>query len=395
MVTLIEEQKYLRNLPLLHFTSSLYPEVDLSKIYIICAQHLASTTYSLFHLLIQLGLKPENLSVIGKCYSTDPQVFRQMKALGIDVCESSHAFNSHTSFDKQYRANIKKFVADRAQKLKSKQFNKIIILDDGGELIPVASRLIGKNSDAIGIEQTSSGYHKLKKNIPDLPIINVARSPAKLNYESPIIAELVLNTLLKHIKDLNLKPGKALIIGNGPIGAHIKEALKRTHKVYIYDQQTTKTDIKKSELDGSLKEFDLIIGCTGKPILSTKQQKLLKKNTVLVSASSSDREFNAVDLRKNAPKVSNCHKNLFIDGKWLINCGFPINFSEHYRDIDCDELQLTRSLLLSSILQAVTETDFPKKGFVPLDLEVQRDIVKKFSSIFSNKEQKEKVALAI
>ncbi len=394
MVTLIEEKKYLRKLPLLDFTASLYPGVDLQNVYILCAQHLASTTYSLFHQLLQLGLKPENLSVIGKCYSTDPQVFIQMRALGIDVCESSQHFDSHTPFDKQYRANIKKFVVKRVRKIKTNQFDKIIILDDGGELIPIAHSLLGKGDSVVGIEQTSSGYNKLKKKKPELSIINVARSPAKLNYESPIIAELVLTTLLKQIKQLNLNPGKALIIGNGPIGSHIRDVLEATHEVTIYDQLASKTEIKKSDFLRSLKNFDLIIGCTGKPILSSKQHKLLKKGAVLVSASSSDREFNAVDLRKKVPPINDCHQNLHIKGTWLINCGFPINFSSNFRAIDCDELQLTRALLLTAILQAVTQTDLPQ-GFVPLDLEVQRDVVKKFSSLFLRKGQKEKVAVAV
>ncbi len=117
-----------------------------------------------------------------------------MQKLGIDVCPSSLSFNSHIPFDQQYRFNIKKFVSQRTLKLKNNQFKKIIILDDGGELIPEVDSVLGKENRAIGIEQTSSGYHKLKNKILNLPIINVARSPAKLNYESPIIASLVVNT---------------------------------------------------------------------------------------------------------------------------------------------------------------------------------------------------------
>ncbi|MDN3507097.1 MAG: hypothetical protein P0S96_07705 [Simkaniaceae bacterium] len=388
-------QKYLRELPLLDFTADLYPDTNLENVYIICAQHLVSTTYSLFNTLIQLGLKPSNLAAIGKCYSTDPEAFNEMDRLGIDVCASSLSFDSHASFDQQYRSNIKKFIQKRVLKLRSKGFKKIIALDDGGELLAQVDSVLEKSKKVIGIEQTSSGYHKIKKKNLHFPIINVARSPAKLNYESPIIAELVLTTLLDNLKQLELQPGQALIIGNGPIGSHIREALEHTHEVFIYDKIASKSDIEEKEFEKSLKKFDLIIGCTGTPVLTPNQFKLLKKNAILVSTSSSDREFSADKLRKTIALVNDCHQNLHIDNKWLINCGFPINFSPNYRSIDCEKLQLTRSLLLSAILQAVDDVDTSEKRFIPLDLENQREILEKYFLLFAKEKPKEKIALAI
>ena len=388
-------QLYLRNLPLLEFTSSLYPTTSLADTYIICAQHLVSTTYSLFYMLLQLGLKASNLSVIGKCYSTDPQAFSQIKTLGIDVCESSLKFNSHTSFDKYYRSHIKKFVMERIEKLKSSHCKKIIILDDGGELISEIAPILEKNCKIIGIEQTSSGYHKLSESKLNLPIINVARSPAKLNYETPIITKLILNTLTKSLKDLDLTPGKALIIGNGVIGSHIRTVLKETHEISTFDEVPTKSTIKKSKLKKSLGNFDLIIGCTGRSAFKANDFALLKKNAILVSVSSSDREFDAVNLRKKLPVEYDCHQNLAIDGKWLINCGFPVNFSSNYREIDCDGLQLTRSLILSAVLQAANDTNMKQNGFVSLDLENQRDIIREFLTYSTSKQYKEKPLLMV
>ncbi len=178
-----ENKKFLRKLPLLDFTATLYPGTVLSEVYIICAQHLVSTTYSLFHALFKLGLKPSNLSAIGKCYSTDPQAYREMKKMGIDVCPSSLIFDSHRPFDKQYRENIKAFIDQRLKSLTNTNYKKIIILDDGGELISAVNTALRGSTTIIGIEQTSSGFHKLKHKNIRFPIINVARSPAKLNYE--------------------------------------------------------------------------------------------------------------------------------------------------------------------------------------------------------------------
>ena len=380
MVTVLNQKKtdsYLRQLPLLDFTAKLYPKTDLGDVYIVCAQHLVSTTYSLFYTLVQLGVKPENISAIGKCYSTDPQAFAELKRLGIDVCPTSLSFDSHKPFDEQYRSNIKKFIKSRAQKILDSDSRKIIILDDGGELIPEATEALKQPQNAVGIEQTSAGYHKLQKNTLQLPIINVARSQAKLQYESPIIANLVMDTLEKGMSQLNLKPGKALIIGKGAIGSHIEDLLSSPHETETYDHQISRSSIRKEDFDRSLPKFDLIIGCTGSQVLTSEQFNLLKSNAVLVSASSSDREFNAVFLRKKVPSDNNCHQHLNIEGKWLINCGFPINFSSDFRSIDCDKLQLTRSLLLTAILQADAQENL-KTGFIALDHENQRDIIQQF-----------------
>ncbi len=282
-----EDSFFLRNLPLLNFTMKLFPDEDLSSVYVICAQHLVSTTYSLFHALLKLGLKAENLSAIGKCYSTDPMAYEEMKKLGIDVCASSLSFKSHRSFDEQYRENVKEFIKKRKKKLINDNFEKIIVLDDGGELISEIRPFIKKKQNVIGIEQTSSGFHRLQLKKIDFPIINVARCPAKLNYESPIIARIVANTLVDYIESLPIQPKEVLIIGNGPIGSHIDKVLRDTYNVSTFDKNVSRSSIRKKDFEKSLKNFDLIIGCTGKGTLTPKHYQMLKKNVVLVSASSS------------------------------------------------------------------------------------------------------------
>ena len=372
----------MRELPLLRHTVELYPNVNLSDTYIICAQHLVSTSYSLFYTLLQLGLKPHNLSVIGKCYSTDPSAAIEMKQLGIDICPSSLNFDSHKSFDQQYISNIKTFLSKRFLKLKNNRFEKVVVLDDGGVLIEEVNSLLKRNKLLIGIEQTSSGYHKIKRLKLNFPVINVARSSAKLIHESPIIARLVLDSLIQRLTELSVNTRKALIIGNGPIGSQIYKFLNKTHEVLLFDKDPAKSDINREALIRSLGTIDLIIGCTGTAALCSEEISLLKKNCILASASSSDREFNAEELRKKIPVVRDCHKDLMIDNIWLINCGFPINFSSNFTDVDCDELQLTRSLLLVSILQSVCDRDSNRIGFIPLDMEKEKEILRQYHILF-------------
>jgi hypothetical protein len=184
------------------------------------------------------------------------------------------------------------------------------------------------------------------------------------------------------MKKLPVIPREVLIIGNGPIGSQIREVLEESYHLSTFDKTASRSSIKNEDFEKSLHKFDLIVGCTGKPVLMPKHHQLLKKNVILVSASSSDREFDAVNLRSKVPLVTDCHENLFIGGICLINCGFPINFSSDFRKIDSDELQLTRSLLLAAVFQANNHSDVIKNGFVVLDVENQRDIVQRYLSSF-------------
>lgn len=370
-----------RHLPLLGVAASLYPNTDLSDIRVIGAQHLVSTTYSLFDTLLGLGLKPENLAVIGKCYSTDPAAYREMKKRGIDVCASSLSFDSHQSFDDQYQKTIEMFVTARVNQFKDTNLRKLIILDDGGDLISAINGLPNKDFPIVGVEQTSAGFHKLKTRKPAFPIINVARSHTKLNYESPFIARSIVEAINNHLNTLSIRPKEVLIIGNGAIGAQIREILKEAYQVSIFDQVTSKSSIKTEDFASSLKRFDLIIGCTGKPVLKPEHYQFLKKNVVLASASSSDREFDAVGLRNRIPLLSNCHTSPFIDGIHLVNCGFPVNFTDDFAAIDSDYLQLTRALLLLAVLQANFGQISEKKGFIDLNISGQNAITAKHLSM--------------
>lgn len=381
-----------RNLPLLDFTLDLYPDVDLENVYIIGEQHIVSSTFELIKNLFKKGLKPENLSLIGKCYSTNPYIYAQMVLAGIDVSIRSLAFNGKEEFDIQYQRQVLKFFRDRLPNLNAKNIKKVIVISDGGALNQLAQTRSLENPDRLsGVEQTTSGYDKLKDHKLKFPIINVARSEAKLQHESPFIARLTLDRLFRSLKTLNLSPKKILIIGNGSIGGQIHEQLKNSYEVSTYDLTSSKTMISKNEFESSLSHFDLIIGATGKKTITRKQHKFLKKNAILASASSSDREFDAGHLRRKIGKpLTDCHQDLFIDNIYLINCGFPVIFDASFDYIDTDEFQLTRSLLLSGILQAASYKG-SEKGFISLDPEDQREIIQKFFTISQVKQKKKRV----
>jgi len=371
-----KEKIFLRNLPLLKSISNLYKnKISLENTIIICVQHIVSTTYTFFHELFKIGLKPENLIILGKCYSTYPDVYEQLKKEKVNISPLSIAFNSHEPYDLQFE----KFLDIFLKQIKIKDlynFEKIIILDDGGQLLEKINYLFPHDINIIGIEQTSAGYHKIKNLNLFFPIINLARSFVKLKYESPLIIQLALRKILNNTQKLILKNSKILIIGNGTLGNIIYSRIQEiTDQVIIYDEDPNKTQLDKFEFKKNLGNFDLIIGCTGKTSISKDDHKFLKRPVILASISSSDREFDAVYLRKKQKIFHNCHKELNVEGIYLINCGFPINFDEDYFNIDPNDFQLTRALIYISIIQANNHKK-NVSGFIKLEDSLQNFLIK-------------------
>jgi S-adenosylhomocysteine hydrolase len=375
----------MKSLPMIEFAASLLKDDFLDDCYIIGVQHILPTTFLMFKELFKKGLKPQNLSLLGKCYSTDRSVFEEMLSCGIDVCPSSVEFDSHKPYDCSFAENIHQFLEKRKEKLNCVSNKKIIVLDDGGDLLNAVTGFLECYGHAFGMEQTSSGYHRLKNKSHQLPIINLARARSKLIIEPKRIIDLSLLRIKKYLKNCNRKVSKALIIGNGAIGSKAFQNLKDEYTILRYDLDPERSDITPGCLDQHLNEFDLIIGCTGSTSITENQHKLLKKGCILASFSSSDREFDAVHLRKKIIKTTACFDHLDINGVTLLNCGFPISF-DGQDDVDDPEFfQFIRALIISCIAQ--TDEASSTKGLVDLKDTYQEMIIAKFHSLKSNQKQ--------
>ena len=254
---------------------------------------------------------------------------------------------------------------------------RIIFLDDGGGLIKLAHEMLDNFESVFGVEQTTSGYEVLRNFCLKFPVINVARSPAKLIYESPMIAEVVAKHVHKSLKTIELSGKNALILGGGAIGKSIYERVKYDFDVKIFDTNPGLSMIKATDFCNYISASDLIIGCTGKSTLRRKHYKLLKKGVVLASASSSDREFEAFYFRKNIDPISDPHSDIHFNGVNLLNGGFPINFDGRRHSVPANLIQLTRALLVCGVMQGLSDETLSTE-MVPLDLELQREVVSKF-----------------
>ena len=359
---------------LLKIVSNQY-KTDLSSVKLVACQHILGTTVDLLKMLATKGLKPSNTYIIGKCYSTNKSVFEKIKKMGIHIDESSQLYDSKQPFDKQFESYIDSFVKNS---INNNQKEKVVVLDDGGQLISTFNnKYKGDFSDVSGVEQTSSGFEKISKINLKFPVINIARSKTKLEIESPIIANIVIKEIYHLFKRRRLKNPKILLIGGGYVGNSITNQLSKRYEVDLYDLLTHNAPFP-GDYSSKLKEYDVIFGATGRSILKPSEYSLLKDNAVLISASSSDREFSVGEIRKELPRNPNCHNDLEYKNTVIVNGGFPVNFTGRKHSAPPAKIMLTRALLLAGVLEANKLND--KIGIVELPNSIQELIIDNFKT---------------
>lgn len=340
---------------------------DFSKVRIIGVQHILETTHAMFQYFYSYGLQPRHISILGKCYSTCEDVFNEMKDEGIDVSLGSFSYQSHQSFDSLFKTEVHSFLKQRLPDLLEEDYETIIVLDDGGKCINVISEYLKKTSlQVVAIEQTSAGYQNIKDVPLSFPVINVARSPIKLTYESPMIAQAGAERLYQSLQAKNIYSDSVLIIGGGPIGQAMKTRLNGEIAVSIFDENNHLSDFSNKIFE-VLPQFNLIIGCTGKISVARNYHDLLSENAALVSMSSSDREFDSVHLRKMIGRNCDCHQDLLIKNRLLVNSGFPVNFDGDRENIDKEKIQLTIALIAAGIIQALETSSYVQNRLFPLE----------------------------
>jgi len=367
------------SLPLLDYTDELFPEVDLSECLFICCQHILWNKIFFFESLFRKGLKPENTFLLGKCYSTNSETLKKFQEMGIHVHPASFAYDSYRSFDEQFEKHIIDFLNETKGKVKLSSYEKVILLDDGSYLLRYANTVLKDFDNVVSVEQTSSGYSRLRTLQLNFPVLNVARSNAKLKVESPFIAEDGLEELWFSIKRRQFMSKKVLIVGFGAIGSAVYKILKDKFQVKCYDLNEKLSDFQGVELRDIVSDYDLIIGCTGNTVLKSEEFGLLKNGVVLASMSSSDREFDSVGLRRLVPRNNDCHKDITANGIKLINSGFPVNFDGSKIVVPLEKIQLTDSLMLSAALLASKNNYM--KGLVTFDNAIQKAIVSEFKKL--------------
>lgn len=322
---------------------------------LVCVQHLVPSALPLFRALVRSQVRPEHIVVLGKTYSSNPSVVKELTEMGIYVLQESQP-TKPGHFRETILGDVKRLWVVARSRLR--ETRSIVVLDDGGRAIAACPAWARKRR-ATGVEQTSSGWRRMLDHELKIPFVSVARSGIKLVMESPVIGEAVTNALSeRHL--LNSR-GVIGVLGLGPIGRAVCESLGRMGKsVATYDptvpQITTNNFTWRAKsISEVLAECALILGCTGVDALRRSDLQGIPRmgKRILASCSSEDREFRWIILHGSATRSND---NLFCtvdDRQFRIeHNGFPINFVRGGERERPESMQFTRAILLAGVFQA-------------------------------------------
>ena len=339
---------------------------------IVCRLHLLPSAVSLLKHLANL-VGPANLFVLEKAYSTVPWVRAECEAM-LKQNLVREGVQVGTRYEESARRSVDR-LWDRVRLATHEQpglsaegnaglpnvtgryYRRLVVLDDGGELISAVPDSGFEDTLVTAVEQTSSGIWRLDRARWYPRTVDVAYSAAKQVAESPVIARAVFDKLA----GLGvLKPGPIGLLGLGRVGHSLARLfIEKGYQVLGFDPDPHRRIGHAPSALHVIQASDLIIGCSGQDPLAALDWQVVHGERTLVSASSRDDEFRSVlhhvcDARDDpfAPITVRPHAGLKLR---VLNGGFPINFDREREWEPAHAIQLTRALLYTGVVQALLQ----------------------------------------
>ncbi len=338
------------------------PEIErrLCRTLLVAVQHLLETTGSLLEALLRLGLRPENVFVLGKAYSSNKNVVDRLRACGLSV-DGGTLPAQPGRFDEVFQADVERLWNRALQRLTRSEFIHVAVLDDGGRCISALPTGVHRLASVSGVEQTTGGLVG-GGNSHAIRVVEVATSAAKRVLESPMISRAILRRLPP--LDSGARFG---VIGVGNVGsAIVSHLLDRGSNVFAFDLDSSRSRAFPSvravdSLAELLWESEFVLGCSGDDVFATAPKiEWRQGETILASCSSQDREFRSLlttavesGYLANWTPVGMAGLRIGAAGVRILRGGFPLNFDGSLESVPSREIQLTRALLLGGMLQAV------------------------------------------
>jgi hypothetical protein len=365
-------------------------------IVILAHLHCLPSTIMFFRILMRddLSVPCRQIILIPKPYSTIAAVETALKKTGMTVVANSQPFKPGY-YDSSASVMLKKGCeeANKAcQIIKNKgRKPRLVLVDDGGMLTETWWRSFATgNYDIVSVQQTASGTRRVP-SAGEVAKIDVARSAAKRQFESRIIAAGVL----KKVSDLEvLKLSKRVgIVGVGAVGGALAEDLAcRGRCVNLYDIRPDyprpRTSVRYPKLSYFLNNCDLVLGCTGRNFLHVEQLHKVKPNHAIHFVSCSSRDVEFLDLLRfgqiNPSTIGDGFGRLDVNFRgthrhFIENGGFPINFDRVVEQESPDEIALTRALVVAGIFQALcVKVKERRENFLMLSPSLQRALVQQW-----------------
>jgi hypothetical protein len=377
-------------------------------------QHLFGSTVTLLSTIARGRIDPRSVFLLGKPYSANRKVVRFLTSrLGYRVHPMTCRQPVGKANDGEQDRRVETVLTAIRRRLKTwnDAESRVLLIDDGGRAIRLlhAERYADIRDRFTCVEQTRCGIRTLDDIELRVPVVNVAESWVKLEHESPMIAESVNDELVRQLAAMEPSgipvSRRASIIGYGAIGRAVAiELRRRGGEIVVHDSRGEQRALAEQDgfathgdLSDLLRRGGLIVGCSGRPVLDREHYHRIPNGSVLVSASSADVEFRAWQLRPGAeclgrpaswgaPRADRDHEHPCFSlyrvrnghGRYyLVNGGFPVNFSGAVDPIAPEKIQLTRSLLYLGAVQASLTAE---PGLHALDDRLQRDLIETFTA---------------
>lgn len=351
-------------------------DMNLTNVLLISCHHVLDSNLLFLNFLNKKGLEYKNMYVLWKAYSTSYVSYKNYINNWIKINKQSLYFNSKDNFLLQYKKYVDLFISDTLLSINLKKYEKVIIRDDWWILLDNLSNKKINFDNIYWIEHTSNWFHRLNNKKINFPIINIARSNAKLMNESPFIAEVIIENFYKYYNWLKIITPKVLVIGWWAIWKSIYNILKQNFNITIYD---IKPELSKIEwkIEDIINDYDLVFWCTWTEVITFDLFKKIREWVVFISASSWDYEFPSFKIRLITKKYNWIWDNLNFEGKVILNWWFPINFSWSPHSVSFEKIQLTRWLIYGWIYQIMNNKNL-NNWFNDLDLSIQKFLIQNF-----------------
>jgi adenosylhomocysteinase len=224
------------------------------------------------------------------------------------------------------------------------------VIEDGGYVVPFLHKAYSKKDNfCIGaVELTTKGLRqdeKIKLDDFYFPVLDVAKSRFKDEYESPLVGRAVVSSMQRLLPQESFSGRKALVIGFGAIGREVANALKAIGMVVVVSdlEPSAVAAARVRGFESSLSapklvnDVDLIVGTTGVTSINSDLISNMKSGTILSSTSSDLVEIDIEYLYKSfstpQPQYEEGVGTYFFKetnpSKYhclLLADGFPLNF---------------------------------------------------------------------
>lgn len=388
-------------------------EVDLGDSVVVAHQHILGSVVGQFEALWSLGLHPSRTFIVGKPYSTNRAAAMYLKHRGCHIRSGLGAYGTGAIllpavYQTDNNDALGSFFARVLNELPPRDLTRLIVLDDGGLILAwldqvsenelftpeQIQRLSGLR--VAGVEQTTFGQRLVERlsSTPDvnarpIPIANVAETRLKTEKESRWIGDSVVRELDAWIRSSDARGehvsslGEATVglIGFGVVGSWVARALSDlARRMIVFDEDARKSSIARSigyQVAHSIPELacecSVLVGCTGAPDGVEIEASMLTPGMILASASSGNYEFARAFItgaKARRPKLNPeinpgrpasgfdwIHSIFPIEvpgGRaFVLNGGFPVNFTGALDPIRPEEIELTRSLIVLGAASAL------------------------------------------